>query len=325
MRIYRLIAALVFACALPLSAEAQGPGLGLDQLPTATVFADGGLIFGYQAGSGGSGALVCARGWCPVSYTLLQLKTYITGGVINATQINGAAVPASQTCLGSNGGSQIVSGSCGAAPSFSTVLSGTNTNNLVVGAGGSLSISTGGVINANQINGITLPISATLLGTNGGSQLVASSALTGGTVTLGGNLTTTGGALTIAVPGTTTMALPSSNFTAGYLGLPLTGGAVITTNYTFALIDSGTMAVMNCGSPCTITIPANSSVAFPVGTTLTVLVIPGSSTVTLAITTDTLTWSPSGSTGSRTLPASALFSTFKYGTLTWMGAGNGAS
>jgi hypothetical protein len=321
----RLLIWLALLLPLPCVAQGPAPGIGIDQMPPATLIGDSGLLFGYQPGSGGSGALICSRGWCPVSYTLLQLKNYITGGVINATQINGAAVPASQVCLGSNSGSQLVAGSCGAAPAFGTVLSGSNTNNLIIGGGGSLGFAGGGIINANQINGIVLPTSASLLGTNGGGQIVASTVVTGGTVSLGGNLTTTGGTLTIAAPGNTTMALPSANFTAGYLGLPLTGGAAQTGNYTFALIDSGTMAVMNCGSPCTVTIPANSSIAFPASTTLTILVQPGSSTVTLAITTDTLYWSPSLGTGSRTLPAGSLFSVFKYGTTTWLGAGQGAS
>jgi len=323
MRINRPLSLLL--CALPLIGYAQAPGLGLDQIPTASVIGDTGLVFGYQPGSGGSGALICARGWCPVSYTLLQLKTYVTGGVVNATQINGAAVPASQTCLGSNSGSQLVAGSCGAAPNFSTVLSGTNANNLVMA--GTLTFTGGGVINANEINGLTLPLAAPLLATNGGGQIVASTALTGGTVSLAGNLAITGGGVTIGAGGTTAITLPPAlSFTAGYLGIPLTGGAALTTGYTFALADSGTMAVMNCGSPCTLTIPANSSIAFPVGqSVLTVFVVPGSSTVTLAITTDTLYWSPSLATGSRTLPAGAIFSVFKYGTTTWVGTGQGAS
>lgn len=47
-------------------------------------------------------------------------------GIVNANQINGATVPATTGCLGSNGSSQLVAGSCGtAALPFSIVQEGT--------------------------------------------------------------------------------------------------------------------------------------------------------------------------------------------------------
>jgi hypothetical protein len=38
------------------------------------------------------------------------------GGVVNANEVNGAAVPASQGCLGSNSGSQLINGTCSGTP-----------------------------------------------------------------------------------------------------------------------------------------------------------------------------------------------------------------
>jgi Chaperone of endosialidase len=71
----------------------------------------------------------------------------------NATQVNGATIPASQTCLGSNASSQIIPGTCGGSPAFNTIGNGTNTNTLVIGSGGSLGISGTGTIAANTVPG----------------------------------------------------------------------------------------------------------------------------------------------------------------------------
>lgn len=71
----------------------------------------------------------------------------------------------------------------------------------------------------------------------------------------------------------------------------------------------------------TFTIPANSSVAYPVGTTLTF--INEINTVTIAITTDTLTLAGSGSTGSRTLAANGIATAVKVASTKWVISGVG--
>jgi hypothetical protein len=74
-------------------------------------------------------------------------------------------------------------------------------------------------------------------------------------------------------------------------------------NYTLALSDNGgTIYCTNAGAQ-TITIPANSATAFPIGATITIL-NAGTTNVSLAITTDTLVWGGNGGTGTRTLSAS---------------------
>jgi len=73
------------------------------------------------------------------------------------------------------------------------------------------------------------------------------------------------------------------------------------------------------------TIPANSSVAFPLGTAVTFVNDIGAGVITLAITTDTLVWFPSGSTGSRSLAAGGLATALKIGTTRWVITGSGLS
>lgn len=108
----------------------------------------------------------------------------------------------------------------------------------------------------------------------------------------------------------------------GPIGLPVSGGAAKTSSYPLVLSDNGEQVVMNCGSACTVTIPANSSVAFPytsgAGTCIVINVVPGSATVMVAITSDVLTlYSPSAPPGTRTLAAPALATICKYGATNW--------
>lgn len=71
----------------------------------------------------------------------------------------------------------------------------------------------------------------------------------------------------------------------------------------------------------TFTIPANATVAFPIGTTVTF--INQINTVTIAITSDTLVLAGSGSTGSRTLAANGVATAVKVASTEWIISGTG--
>ena len=60
------------------------------------------------------------------------------------------------------------------------------------------------------------------------------------------------------------------------------------TGYTFVLTDQEKIVTMNNASSHNLTIPANSSVAFPIGTEIRVI-NKGAGIVTIGITSDTLT------------------------------------
>jgi hypothetical protein len=93
--------------------------------------------------------------------------------------------------------------------------------------------------------------------------------------------------------------------------------------YTLVLTDSGKHIFHPVGddNARTFTIPANSSVAYPIGTALTF--INRANTVTIAITTDTLILSPAGTTGSRTLAANGSATCIKTGSTEWIISGSG--
>ena len=64
------------------------------------------------------------------------------------------------------------------------------------------------------------------------------------------------------------------------------------------------------------TIPANASVAFSIGTTVTIVNMVN--TITVAITTDTMTLLGAGGTGSRTLAANGVATALKIAATSWV-------
>lgn len=71
------------------------------------------------------------------------------------------------------------------------------------------------------------------------------------------------------------------------------------------------------------TIPANSSVAYPINTAITFVNQHGAGVITIAIATDAMYFSPTGSTGSRTLAANGIATAVKVTATEWMISGSG--
>lgn len=73
----------------------------------------------------------------------------------------------------------------------------------------------------------------------------------------------------------------------------------------------------------TFTIPANSSVAYPVGTAVTFVNQNGGGVITIAITTDTMRLAGVGSTGNRSLAANGICTALKLTSTEWIISGTG--
>lgn len=71
------------------------------------------------------------------------------------------------------------------------------------------------------------------------------------------------------------------------------------------------------------TIPANASVAFPIGTAITFVNEGSAGAITIAITSDTLVLAGAGTTGSRTLAANGIATAIKITSTKWMISGAG--
>lgn len=91
------------------------------------------------------------------------------------------------------------------------------------------------------------------------------------------------------------------------------------TAYTLVLTDSGKHIYHPSADTTarTWTIPANSSVAFPIGTAITFVNSISAGNITIAITTDTLRLAGAGTTGSRTLAPNWIATAMKVNTTEW--------
>lgn len=108
----------------------------------------------------------------------------------------------------------------------------------------------------------------------------------------------------------------------GYLNIPQNSQSAA---YTCVLTDAGKHILHPSADTTarTFTIPANSSVAFPVGTTITFVNQNGAGVVTIAITTDTMRLAGAGTTGSRTLAANGVATAIKLTSTEWIISGVG--
>lgn len=119
---------------------------------------------------------------------------------------------------------------------------------------------------------------------------------------------------------TTTTTVGASGPVVGYRDIPLT---VTNSTKTFALVDAGQGFGKDTTTARTYTIPANSSVAFPVGTAITVFNNAASGNVTIAITTDTMYLGGTATTGSRTLAPRGVCTLLKVASTVWIVSGAG--
>jgi hypothetical protein len=96
-----------------------------------------------------------------------------------------------------------------------------------------------------------------------------------------------------------------------------------TGNYTMVLADSGKHIYHAVGAgAATYTIPANGSVAYPIGTAITFVNL-SSTSISIAITTDTMYLSNAGTTGTRTLGQYGSATAIKVTSTVWLISGSG--
>jgi len=191
--------------------------------------------------------------------------------------------------------------------------------------------STGITSNADGSNTLQIQTgSTTAIAIDASQNVTLTNALpvsSGGT---GATTSTGSGAVVLATsPTLTTPALgtPSSGTLSsctvdgtnkiGYLGIPQNAQG---TSYTLLLSDAGKQIYNASGSGVTYTIPANASVAFPIGTAVSFVNL-SSSSVTIAITSDTMYLANAGSTGNRTLAQYGIATATKITATSWIIAG----
>ena len=204
---------------------------------------------------------------------------------------------------------QLGSGINGTGTYLPLSLYNNNAAQMVIYANGNVYMS-----NAN-------PITTTGNVNVGNLNILSTGAMYGNVVSTGnvsvGNLVTfsTGSVYGNAAVATLTSAANG----VGYMGMPQNSQSGST--YAVVIGDAGKHLYFT-GATVTATIPANSSVAFPIGTTIA-FIASSATTLTIAITTDTMYLGGTGTTGSRTLAAYGMATAVKVAATTWFISGTG--
>ena len=123
----------------------------------------------------------------------------------------------------------------------------------------------------------------------------------------------------------TARAVTPANLAATFPTIRLIPQNSKSADYTLVLADAG-KHIYHPGadtSTRTITIPANASVAYTIGTAITFVNDTSAGALTIAITSDTLVLAPDGTTGSRTLAANGIATCIKMTSTRWMISGSG--
>jgi len=131
------------------------------------------------------------------------------------------------------------------------------------------------------------------------------------------------GALGTPGSGTLTNCTVDGTDSVGFKNIPINSQSAA---YTAVLADSGKTILhpSTDANARTFTIPANASVAYPLGTAIT-FVNMTSQVVTIAITSDTMYLAGPGTTGSRSLAQYGIATAVKLTSTTWIISGNGVT
>jgi hypothetical protein len=255
----------------------------------------------------------------------------------------GVAVPTTKTMWLYNNGTDVVNAidnlPSGATVGGTAISTTTGTVTSVDVSGGTTGLTTsGGPVTGSG----TITLAGTLAVANGGTGItsfgtgVATFLGTPSSANLAAAVTDETGSGSLVFATSPTLVTPALGTPAsGNLGSCTADGTTSvgfrsipqnsqSANYTLVLADSGKHIFhpVADNNARTFTIPANSSVAFPIGTALTFINMAVAN-VTIAITTDTLTLSPAGTSGSRTLATNGSATCVKITSTQWLISGSG--
>lgn len=269
---------------------------------------------------------------CPTVSKLYFIKNATTGGfaiTLKTSAGTGISVPNGKSSVLMCDGTNVVE-----AVSFITAYANVVTNvtatSPVVSSGGTTPVismpaataSVNGYMTstfATKLNGITA--GAAVASVSGTSPVVSSGGTTpaismpAATASVNGYMTSTFAAkldgVTATVPG-------AGNF--GYLNIPQNSQS---TNYTLVLSDAG-KHILHPTADATarvFTIPDNSSVAWPIGTAITIINQFNAGNVTITPITDIMRLAGTGIAGSRVLSANGIATIVKVDTTQWLISG----
>jgi hypothetical protein len=302
--------------------------------------------------SGGARNLILGSG-CQIEKPYLINNGLADTVTVKNTTGTGIAVPAGKSMWVYNNGTNVVDavthltsltlGSALPIASGGTGTTSTTFVNLTTNVTGTLPIANGGTgSTSTTFVNLTTNVTGTLPAGNGGTGITSlgsgvatwlgtpSSANLAAAVTdetgSGSLVFATSPTLVTPVLGTPTSGTLSNctvdgTDAVGFRNIPQNSQSAA---YTLVLADAGKHIFhpVADNNARTFTIPANSSVAFPIGTAITFINMAVAN-VTIAITTDTLTLSPAGTSGSRTLATNGSATCIKITSTEWLISGSG--
>lgn len=153
-----------------------------------------------------------------------------------------------------------------------------------------------------------------------GTVATLNTGTSGGNVPLMNGANSWSGLQTLSAGADLTIASTPSTTAVGYLGAPQNP---ISGNYTTVMSDAGKSFYHTSGTAHDLTIAANASVAYPIGTVFAGVNENGAGILSLKINSDTLRWG--SSTGTRSIAANGTFSVLKVTATVWRLTGDGIS
>jgi hypothetical protein len=270
----------------------SGTGISIPATSSAIVFCDSSSGNFYNAVKDlASGATIAGSAIVDLSSSQTLTNKTLTTPTLTTPTINTG---------GTLSGTFTASAATFSSPTFTTPALGTPASGTLTSCTG-LPISTG-------VSGLGTGI-ATFLATPSSANLA--SAVTDET---GSGSLVFGTDPTVALANASTIKDSAGTaYSIGYVNIPASASTT-----TFVLADSGKFIT----ATSTVTIPANSSVAFATGTVL-VVYNNSASSISIGITTDTLRLAGTTTTGTRTLAAYGTATLMKVSSTVWVASGAG--
>ena len=300
--------------------------------------------FGLHVYTSAGWTLIGAGSWGTISGTLSNQTDLVSALGAKADLVTGH-VPLTQLASGTAAAGKYLDGT-GAWTTLPSGGSGTVTT---------LSVTTANGVSGSVANATTTPAITLALGAITPSSVAATGAISAASFTgpLTGAVTGTSSLATAVVGGATgSLIYQSASNTTGFIAAGTSGYVLTSTgtssaptwqassggggsstipqnsqsaDYTLVLGDGGGHILHPAADTTarTFTIPANSAVAYPIGTALTFINQNGAGGISIAISTDTMRLAGTGTAGTRALAPNGLATAIKITTTEWIISGTG--